>query len=220
LRAADAAFDLESLRARVQTAFLALQAAWCAQDLEAGRAFLSPGCYFAWRAQLEIMMAEGRRNVMERVRVLSIEPSRVIHGRVFDDLTLRIRAEAADYEIDANGQLVFGVRSVEPFVEEWTFQRSVGVASSAKAGTLENTCPNCGAPLQLTQIGECRYCRAAVTSGRFDWVVSRIEQEGEYPDPGGASAAGTARDLSAIDVVEAAELVGSVVSGLLSNIDD
>ena len=41
-------------------------------------------------------------------------------------------------------------------------------------------CPNCGAPLEINQVGECRYCRAAVTSGRFDWVLSRIEQEDEY----------------------------------------
>jgi predicted lipid-binding transport protein (Tim44 family) len=219
LRAADAAFDLQAFAARVQTAFLALQQAWCAQNLEAGRAFLSPGCYFAWRAQLEIMMAEGRRNIMEHVRVLGIEPTRVIHGRVFDDLTVRIRAEAADYELDANGHLVFGGRSVEPFVEEWTFQRSVGVASSAKAGTLENTCPNCGAPLVLTQIGECRYCRAAVTSGRFDWVVSRIEQEGEFDDPRTAVDAGEDVAGSVANFVGGA-IIGSVLSSLLSNRED
>ena len=35
------------------------------------------------------------------MRVLAMQPTRVIHGRVFDDLTVRIRAEAVDYEIDA-----------------------------------------------------------------------------------------------------------------------
>jgi hypothetical protein len=165
------------------------------------------------------MMAEGRRNIMEHVRVLGIQPTRVIHGRVFDDLTVRIRAEAADYEIDATGHLVFGERSVRPFAEEWTFQRSVGVASSVKAGTLENTCPNCGAPLQLTQIGECRYCKAAVTSGRFDWVVSRIEQEGEYEDPSGAGDTGDDVESAVVQFVGGA-IVGSLLSNLLSNRDD
>ena len=221
LCAADAAFDWQAFAGRVQTAFLALQNSWCAQNLEAGRAFLSPGCYFAWRAQLEIMMAEGRRNIMERMRVLAMQPTRVIHGRVFDDLTVRIRAEAVDYEIDATGHLVFGARSVQPFVEEWTFQRSVGVASSSKAGTLENTCPNCGAPLALTQIGECRYCKAAVTSGRFDWVVSRIEQEGEYDDPGTGTGADTGDDVeTAVAKFVGGAIVGSVLSDFLSNRDD
>lgn len=177
LRAADAGFEVDAFLTRVKTAFMALQDAWCKQNLEVGRGFLSPGAYFAWRAQLETMAAEGRRNVMEGLTVRSAEPMRVAHGRVFDDLTVRIIASSADYEVDKTGRVVFGDRSVRPFTEEWTFQRSVGVATSDKPGTLESTCPSCGAPLALTQIGECRYCKAAVTSGKFDWVVSRIEQE-------------------------------------------
>jgi hypothetical protein len=39
----------------------------------------------------------------------------------------------------------------------------------------------------LTQLGECRYCKAAITSGKFDWVLSRIEQE--EGDAGAGSAA-------------------------------
>lgn len=210
LRAADSAFDLNAFVARVKTGFMALQDAWCKQNLEAGRSFLSPGAYFAWRAQLETMAAEGRRDVMEKLSISAIEPVRVIHGRVFDDLTVRISAAAADYEVDAQGRVVFGDRSVRPFSEEWTFQRSVGVATTNKAGTLENTCPNCGAPLVLTQIGECRYCKAAVTSGRFDWVVSRIEQEDDAAPAGGSG-------TSFGDEVAGAA-IGAVVGGLLSSL--
>jgi predicted lipid-binding transport protein (Tim44 family) len=210
LRAADAGFQIDAFLTRVNTGFMALQDAWCKQNLEAGRAFLSPGAYFAWRAQLETMAAEGRRNVMEGLSVRGIEPMRVVHGRVFDDLTVRIAAASADYEVDNTGRMVFGDRTVRPFTEEWTFQRSVGVATSAKAGTLENTCPCCGAPLALTQVGECRYCKAAVTSGKFDWVVSRIEQEdGSQVFDGGAA------DIKA---QLAMEVGGAIVGGLLSSL--
>jgi hypothetical protein len=34
--------------------------------------YLSPGAYFGWRAQLETMAAEGRRNVMEHLAVSDI----------------------------------------------------------------------------------------------------------------------------------------------------
>jgi predicted lipid-binding transport protein (Tim44 family) len=210
LRAADAGFDVGAFLSRAKTGFMALQDAWCKQNLDAGRGFLSPGAYFAWRAQLETMAAEGRRDVMEGLSIRAIEPIRVVHGRVFDDLTVRIAAASADYEVDAAGRVVFGNRSVRPFTEDWTFQRSVGVATSAKAGTLENTCPCCGAPLALTQIGECRYCKAAVTSGKFDWVVSRIEQE-----DGMGAFAGGASDLKA---QLALEVGGAIVGGLLSSL--
>jgi predicted lipid-binding transport protein (Tim44 family) len=214
LKAADPAFSFDAFRTRVRTAFLALQDAWCKQNLEAGRAFLSPGAYFAWRAQLETMAAEGRRNVMENLEVQKIEPTRIVHGRVFDDLTVRIIAASADYEVDQNGKIAFGDKTVRPFTEEWTFQRSVGVATSNKAGTLENTCPSCGAPVALTQIGECRYCKAAVTSGKFDWVVSRIEQEGEFSRGGADGGGGNLGEQIALQVGGA--IVGGLLGSLLS----
>ena len=207
LRAADANFALPAFQARAKAAFLALQDAWCKQNLDAGRAFLSPGAYFAWAAQLETLAAGQRRNVMENIEVRAVEPVQIVHGRVFDDLTVRIIAAAADYEVDAAGRIVFGDRTVRPFTEDWTFQRSVGVATLNKPGTLENTCPSCGAPVSLNQIGECRYCKAAVTSGKFDWVVSHIEQD----EATGSRGANPGADL-------AVQIGGALVGGLLSSL--
>jgi len=210
LSAADPNFSTETFTGRAKQAFLSLQTAWCNRNLDAGRAFLSPGAYFAWSAQLEALAAEGRRNVMENIEVRGVEIIRVVHGRVFDDLTVRMSAVAADYEVDKDNKIVFGDRKVQPFSEEWTFQRSVGVATTNKPGTLENTCPGCGAPVSLTQIGECKYCKAAVTSGKFDWVVSRIEQEDGDSNPDGSG-----RDLGK-DV--ALQIGGAIVGGLLGSI--
>jgi len=214
LRDADRDFAWDAFQARAQAAFLALQSAWCNQNLDAGRAFLSPGAYFTWRAQLETMLAERRKNVMENIQVHAIQPIQVVHGRVFDDLTVRIQASAADFEVDETGRIVFGDRTPRPFAEDWTFQRCVGAATSNKPGTLENTCPRCGAPVSLNQIGECRYCKAAVTSGKFDWVVSRIEQE-----DGAAGAAGET-DTAGADpgAALALQVGGALVGGLLSSL--
>jgi predicted lipid-binding transport protein (Tim44 family) len=214
LRAADPAFSPDAFRVRVRTAFLALQDAWCKQNLDAGRAFLSPGAYFTWRTQLETLAAEGRRNVMEQSTVQRIEPILIVHGRVYDDITVRISAAAADFEVDKDNRIVFGDRVVRPFTEDWTFQRSVGVATTQKPGTLENTCPNCGAPVSLTQIGECRYCKAAVTSGKFDWVVSRIAQE---EDMFGADAGPVQGAGAQIALQVGGAIVGGLLSSLLSN---
>ena len=213
LTAADKDFSLGVFEGRVKTAFLALQDAWCKQNLDAGRAFMSPGAYFTWSAQLETMAAEGRRNVMENVSIRAVQPVRIVHGRVFDDLTVRVSAAAADFEVDNQGKIVFGDRSVRPFMEDWTFQRSVGVATSNKPGTLENTCPSCGAPVSLTQIGECRYCKAAVTSGKFDWVVSRIDQEDEA-----SSGTGTSLNMNHVGEAIALQVGGAIVGGLLSSL--
>jgi hypothetical protein len=107
---------------------------------------------------------------------------------------------------------VFGDRIIRPY-EDWTFQRAVGVTTANEPGTLENTCPSCGAPIALTQIGECRYCKAAVTSGKFDWVVSRIDQE-----DGASAAAGTGISLNAVGEAVALQVGGAIVGGLLSSL--
>jgi len=180
IRAADPAFDDRAFLARVEQTFLALQTAWQARDVDTARTFLSPGCYFGWRSQLERMIADRRRNVLEGLRVDALQPVKVVHGRAFDDVTVRIGATCADYETDeTSGAIVFGDRTPRPFVEFWTFQRGIAAKTGAP-GLNSKTCPNCGAPLNLNQIGQCTYCGAAVMSGQFDWVLSRIEEAEEY----------------------------------------
>ena len=79
---------------------------------------------------------------------------------------------------ERTGKVIFGSREPSSFTEFWTFQRARGTRTTGRS-VLDRVCPNCGAPLDMNQIGECKYCQAAVTSGRFDWVLSRIEQEDE-----------------------------------------
>lgn len=175
--AQDAAFSEARFLARARSAFGALEKAWTTRDLEGARPYASPGLYLAWRTQLEQLTDEGRVNVLEGLEIDIVDPLHVIHGKTFDDVVVRFTAHCADYEIDATTKrIVFGDTHVRPFREIWTFQRAIGT-QSVERGLVEMHCPNCGAPLEMTQIGECRYCRAAVTSGKFDWVVSRIEQE-------------------------------------------
>ena len=34
--------------------------------------------------------------------------------------------------------------------------------------------------MKITMAGACDYCKAKVTAGEFDWVLSRIEQDDSY----------------------------------------
>jgi predicted lipid-binding transport protein (Tim44 family) len=180
IKQADPAFDSETFRARAQQAFFALQQAWQDRDLTASKAFMSPGLYLGWSSQVQQLIELHKKNVLEGLRADGIDVVKVIHGQAFDDVTVRMTATCADYEVDdRTGKLIFGSRSPSQFVEYWTFQRSVGTQTTGRS-ILDKVCPNCGAPLEINQVGECRYCKAAVTSGRFDWVLSRIEQEDEY----------------------------------------
>ena len=34
------------------------------------------------------------------------------------------------------------------------------------------TCPNCGAPLEISSSGVCEYCGSVVTTGQYSWVLT------------------------------------------------
>jgi predicted lipid-binding transport protein (Tim44 family) len=180
IKSSDPQFDEQAFRGRVQQAFFALQTAWQDRDLSASRPFMSPGLYLGWSSQVQQLIELHKKNVLEGLRVDGIDVVKVVHGSALDDVTVRVTATCADYEIDEQtGKMIFGSRDPSQFTEYWTFQRSVGVQTTGRS-ILDKVCPNCGAPLEINQVGECRYCEAAVTSGRFDWVLSRIEQEDDY----------------------------------------
>ena len=66
-----------------------------------------------------------------------------------------------------------GVNDMSPLNER-------GSSTPASGGTLSAKCPNCGAPLDLDLAGECKYCKAPVSSGSYDWVLARIAQVPAY----------------------------------------
>jgi predicted lipid-binding transport protein (Tim44 family) len=180
IRAEDPSFDPEAFRGRAQQAFFALQQAWQERDLTSSRPFMSPGLYLGWSSQVQQLIELHKKNVLDGLNVDGIDVVKVVHGSALDNVTVRVTATCADYEVDERtGRMIFGSKSPSQFVEYWTFQRSVGVQTTDRS-ILDRVCPNCGAPLEINQVGDCRYCKAAVTSGRFDWVLSRIEQEDEY----------------------------------------
>ena len=76
--------------------------------------------------------------------------------------------------------MIRGSQQIEDWAEDWIFQLSSKASTKPNAGTMNKKCPNCGAPLDLDLAGVCKYCRAPVMSGEFDWVLTRIEQLPSY----------------------------------------
>jgi predicted lipid-binding transport protein (Tim44 family) len=180
IRAADPAFEPQAFLNRAHQGFMALEQCWMDRNLDEGRVYMSPGLYMSWSAQVQQLIQLHKKNILENLRVTNMQIARVGHSDGFDNVTVRVDAICADYEVDeGTGKVIFGSKHESPFAEYWTFQRSTA-AQTKDGGIIEKVCPNCGAPLQINQVGECQYCKAGVTSGQFDWVLSRIDQENEW----------------------------------------
>jgi hypothetical protein len=105
--------------------------------------------------------------------------AKITSDKHYDAITVRLYASGLDYTLtDPGGEVVAGSRTRERhYTEYWTLIRG---SSRTGAARTDLACPNCGGPLAISMAGSCEHCRAKVTSGEFDWVLSRIEQDEAY----------------------------------------
>lgn len=179
LGARDPSFDVQALFARVGLVFQTLQVAWSSLSWERARPYLSDNLWTAQTYWIEAYRRSGLRNVMENPRIGKLELARVTSDRWYDAITLRVYATGLDYTLrESDGAVVGGDRKRErQYTEYWTLIRATGARGPART---DAACPGCGAPLDINAAGECGHCRVKLTSGQFDWVLSRIEQDETY----------------------------------------
>ena len=97
----------------------------------------------------------------------------------YNAITLRIWGAGYDYTVDTAGHVVSGSKNnMRRWSEYWTFIRNAQAKPLPTRADLN--CPNCGAALKVNLAGICEFCGGKITSGDFDWVLSRIEQDESY----------------------------------------
>jgi predicted lipid-binding transport protein (Tim44 family) len=175
----DPAFNEDTFLEEVEKAFFVVQEAWSERKPDMSRQVMADGIWQQHRMQIQGYVDENKRNVLSDLAVGDISIVAAHSDQNFDTITTRVLAACADYDVDdKSGKVVRGDKRVEQWQEDWTFQRSSDATTKPGGGTLSSKCPNCGAPLDLDLQGVCKYCRAPVMSGKYDWVLARISQVG------------------------------------------
>ncbi len=174
IKAKDPRFERDAFLGQVQRAFFLVEEAWTTRNSDMSRQVMADGLWQQHRFQIESYRGAGKRTVLDGLSVDSITILVVHLDAQYDTITVRILARSADYDVNDAGRVVRGSRDQEQWAEDWTFQRASGAVTPEAGGTLTDKCPNCGAPLQLDFNGICRYCKALVSTGAYDWVLTRI----------------------------------------------
>ena len=175
----DRTFDWKQFEARVQLVFEELQVAWSNRDWLKARPFVTDNYFQSQVYWMKLYIEQKARNVTENAKIEKIEAANLSSDKYFDAITVRVFASSLDYTISDEGRLLSGSRTkVRAYSEYWTFVRGVGRTVHPTKATAE--CPNCGAPLKISMVGNCEHCNAKVTTGEFDWVLSRVEQDDVY----------------------------------------
>lgn len=179
LQQKDPALEWSALTARMNMIYMTFQRAWAGRDLATMRPFLSDALFTTQSFWVSEYLRQGLQNITENAQLHSVELSRVTTDAFFDAITVRIWASSLDFTVaDQGGKVVSGNRSTpRRYTEYWTFIRSSRAKGPPKT---DAACPRCGAPLAVNMGGQCTYCQSKVTTGDFDWVLSRIEQDDVY----------------------------------------
>jgi hypothetical protein len=179
LQQADPASGEQALAARLQLIYAELNPAWTALDLRPVRGFVSDGLFDYLQYWIAAYQHQGLSNQLRDMRLTRRQLAKVVRDRHYDAVTFRIWASGRDFTVrQANGEVVGGNPNADrDYSEYWTLIRGAGVRGAPRA---DKNCPNCGAPLDVSMAGQCTHCDAKITSGEFDWVLSKIEQDESY----------------------------------------
>ena len=172
-------FSWSEFQARAALIFNELQGAWSTLDWERARPHETDNIFQMHQYWIDAYRRQGLRNVLDQVTIHAMQPVKIKEDAFYNAITLRIGAQGCDYTIDNNGRVVSGSSNTpRSWSEYWTFIRNRQAKPQAARADLN--CPNCGAPLKVNVSGICAFCGGKITSGEFDWVLSRIEQDESY----------------------------------------
>jgi hypothetical protein len=136
--------------------------------------------YETLRFWMEGYALHGLQNKLDDVKLEKQQIVKIDVDAWYEAVTIRVWGSMKDSTIEvATGKVVGGnATKARRFSEYWTFLRAAGTGG-ATSDSLH--CPSCGANLdKISNTGVCGYCDTRITSGRFDWVLSRIHQTAEY----------------------------------------
>lgn len=173
----DPSFNAEQFRDKVSNLYIQFQNAWQKKDLSPLRPYLTDTYYSQMDNQLDRYRQIHQTNMVERIAVLKTELLGWKQESGFDVMSVKLDTRIVDYVVDDNtGNIVRGSKTAEKFMTyEWTLVRTTGVTTSRSTGTTGQTCPYCGANVNINQSAVCEYCGSVLTTDKFDWAVSNIK---------------------------------------------
>lgn len=172
-------FSWGQFQARARLIFDELQAAWSTLNWERARPHETDNLFQMHQYWIDAYRRQHLRNVLDQCSVTTMQPVKITEDAFYNSITLRIGAQGYDYTVDDGSRVVSGSKtSLRQWSEYWTFIRNRNAKPAA--ARVDLNCPNCGAPLKVNTVGICEFCGGKITSGEFDWVLSRIEQDESY----------------------------------------
>lgn len=179
LKEADPQFSEAAMLSKAENLFTTMQLAWCEQDYEPVRPFLSNALYEQQAKQLEAKKARDEKNISSEIAVLQSKLESYSSDGHTEYLNVWLRVKMKDYvvRISDPSVIISGTPDRMYYLDfRWTFTRSAGAVTDAATDAVKTgECPCCGANINMNQSGKCEYCGSVISTTEYDWVLSKID---------------------------------------------
>ena len=173
----DPSFSATAFREKLSNLYVRFQNDWQAKNISGLRPYLSDTLFAQMERQLDVHRQRYETNCIDRIAVLGVDLLGWKQENGYDIMIARLNTRIVDYTVDdRTGNVIRGSRTKEKFMTyEWTLARTTGVLTSRSTGTTAQTCPYCGAHVDINHSNVCEYCQSVLTTDTFDWVVTNIK---------------------------------------------
>ena len=173
----DPNFSTYDFQEKVSNLYVRFQNEWQNKNIEPLRPYMTSAMFAQMDRQLDKYRQNNQTNHVDRIAVLDTLILGWKQENGLDIIVIQLDTRIVDYVTDDNtGAIVRGDNTHEKFMTyEWTLVRTTGVTTSKSAGTTSQTCPYCGAHIDMNQNAVCEYCGSVLTTDTFDWAVSNIK---------------------------------------------
>lgn len=173
IRQKDPNFSADEFLSYARNVYVNIQYAWSNRNLEPVRIYLHDNLYNQTQKQIDKKIANGVVNIINSINVDTAYLTAYRRDRELEYVTVYLKATLTDYEInEKTGQLLRGDPNAR-YQLRYTlkFTRNLNVKTFDNNHTV-HYCPNCGAEIEMSSSGKCRYCGSTITTGRYSWVLS------------------------------------------------
>ena len=172
----DPTFSPTEFKEKLANLYVRFQNDWQAKNITELRPYLSDAMFAQMDRQLDAHRKNFETNFVERIAVLGVELLGWKQENGYDIMIAKLNTRIVDYVVDdRTGKVIRGSKTKEKFMTyEWTMARTTGVVTSRSTGTTSQTCPYCGAHVDINHSTVCEYCQSVLTTDTFDWVVTNI----------------------------------------------
>jgi Uncharacterized protein conserved in bacteria len=174
----DPDFSRERFLLWAERVFIQLQQAWTDRDWRKARPFESEELFSLHRSQLDSYIRSGTINIMGNVCVVESFFCDYAKEDEFEFLTVFMNACYNDYVVREDTKKVVRGDPERTYQVRYKlrFMRASGVATTGMSNGSTERCPNCGAPADINEAGQCACCGTVVTNGACDWVLCGLDE--------------------------------------------